>query len=435
MNQKSKPSRRDFLKGSSAVLAGTALAGGLSVARSAHAAGDDQIKISLVGCGGRGTGAAANCLSVPEENIKLVAVADAFEDQAVGAVERLGERFGDKVDVPPERTFVGFDACQKAIDCGVDLVLLVTPPGFRPMQYRAAVEAGKHVFMEKPVCVDAPGFRSVMETNKLADQKGLKVAVGLNSRHTAPVIETVKRIHDGAVGEVMFERAYCNNAGVWVRPRRPGQTEMEYQMRNWFYFVWLCGDHIVEQHVHLIDQANWIMQDHPIEANGMGGREVRKGKEYGQIFDHHFVEYTYADGAKMFSQCRHIKGCWSSGGTFAHGPDGVAGTGGTITGRNAWQYSGDHIGGHQQEHNDLIEMIRRDAKYNEGWFGATSSMTAVLGRMATYSGQVVKWDEAVAKGPDEMPQTLAWDAQPPVLPDPDGGYQSSVPVPGVYKAY
>ncbi|NQT40681.1 MAG: Gfo/Idh/MocA family oxidoreductase, partial [Planctomycetes bacterium] len=285
----SKPNRREFVKGSAAAAA-AALAGGLTMARRVHAAGGDRIKIALIGCGGRGTGAASQCLSVPNENIRLIAVADAFEDRATRSLATLKGKFGDKVDVPPDRVFTGFDAYRQAIDCEADLVLLVTPPGFRPMQYKAAIEAGRRVFMEKPVCVDAPGFRSVMETNKLADEKGLQVAVGLNSRHTAPVVETVRRIHDGAVGALQFTRAYCNNAGVWVRPRQPGQTEMEYQMRNWFYFVWLCGDHIVEQHVHLIDQANWIKDDHPVEANGMGGREVRKGKDHGQIFDHHFNE-------------------------------------------------------------------------------------------------------------------------------------------------
>ncbi|MBN2473349.1 MAG: Gfo/Idh/MocA family oxidoreductase [Pirellulales bacterium] len=432
MSETKQPSRREFLKGSTAALASTALVGGLSIARTAHAAGGDEIKIALVGCGGRGTGAAVNCLSV-EDNLKLVAVADAFEDRAKAALQQLQTRFGGKVDVPEERVFVGFDAYRGAIDSGADLVLLVTPPGFRPMQYKAAVEAGKHVFMEKPVCVDAPGFRSVMETNRAADQKNLKVAVGLNSRHTPPCVETVKRVHDGAVGEILFERAYGNNPGVWVRPRTPAQTEMEYQMRNWYYFVWLCGDLIVEQHVHLIDLANWLKQDHPVEANGMGGREVRKGKDHGQIFDHHFVEYTYADGSKMFSQCRHIAGCANRAGTFAHGPDGVAATNGTISGKRPWQYTGPKVSGHQQEHVDLIEALRKDLKYNEGWFGATSSMTAVLGRMATYSGKVVAWDEAVEKGPDEMPKALAFSAEPPVLPDAGGNYP--VPVPGVYQPY
>jgi len=335
--------------------------------------------------------------------------------------------------VPDDRVFTGFDGYRKALACGIDLVLLVTPPGFRPAQYRAAVEAGKHIFMEKPVCVDAPGFRSVMETNKLAEEKGLKVAVGLNSRHSPPCVESIRRIRDGAIGPLRLLRAYCNNAGVWVRPRTAAQTEMEYQMRNWYYFVWLCGDHIVEQHVHLLDRANWIQGDHPIEANGQGGREVRKGPDHGEIFDHHFVEYTYADGTKLMSQCRHIPGCANLGGTYAHGIDGVGDSSGEITGKSPWKYAGPRPSGHAQEHVDWIEAIRGNAKYNEGWFGATSSMTAVLGRMATYSGQVVKWDDAVAKGPDEMPKRLAFDADPPVKPDAQGKYP--VPVPGVFKPY
>ena len=432
MNTSKRSSRREFLKRSAAVRAGSALAGGLSIARSAYAAGTERIRIALVGCGGRGSGAAANCLDA-NKKVQLVAMADAFADRLRGSLEQLKKRHADQIDVPEERMFVGFDGYRKAIDCNVDLVLLVTPPGFRPMQYRAAVEAGKHIFMEKPVCVDAPGFRSVMETNKLADQKGLKVAVGLNSRHSPACVESIKRARDGAIGELKYLRAYCNNAGVWVRPRQPGQSEMEYQMRNWYYFVWLSGDHIVEQHVHLLDRADWIKGDHPVEANGMGGREVRKGKDHGQIFDHHFDEFTYADGTKLFSQCRHIPGCARMTSTIAHGVDGVADSSGEITGKSAWKYTGPRVSGHAQEHVDWIEAIQNDAKYNEGYFGATSSMTAVLGRMATYSGQIVRWDDAVAKGPDEMPQQFAFNATPPVVPDENGNYPA--PVPGVFKPY
>ena len=431
MNETKKATRREFLTGSK-VAAGAAVAGGLTLARSAHGAGSDVIRIGLVGCGGRGTGAAVNCMDASKK-IRLVAVADAFIDRAQSSLQRLAQGHADQLDVTADRIFAGFDGYQNVLQCDIDLILLVTPPGFRPMQYRAAVEAGKHIFMEKPVCVDAPGFRSVMETNKLADEKDLKVAVGLNSRHTPPCVESIARMHDGAIGELKLLRAYCNNAGVWVRPRQPGQSEMEYQMRNWFYFVWLCGDHIVEQHVHLIDRANWIKGDHPVEANGMGGREVRKGPDHGQIFDHHFNEFTYADGTKLYSQCRHIVGCARMGGTIAHGVDGVGDSSGTITGKNPWEYTGPQVSGHAQEHVDWLEAIEKGAKYNEGWFGATSSMTAVLGRMATYSGLVVRWDDAVAKGPDEMPPTLAFDVAPPVLPDANGKYP--VPMPGVFKPY
>ncbi len=432
MPKHDKVSRRTFLRRSSNLAAGASLAGGLGIAHAAHAAGSDQIKIALVGCGGRGVGAASNCLDV-KDNIKLVAVADAFEDKARNAAASLQKRHGDKVDLPPERIFWGFDAYAKALQAGIDLVLLVTPPGFRPQQYHAAVEAGKHVFMEKPCCVDAPGFRSLQETNKLAEKKGLLVAVGLNSRHSPARLAAIQRVHDGAVGPIAFLRSYGNNAGVWVRPRQPGQTEMEYQMRNWYYFNWLCGDLIVEQTVHLIDQANWAKGACPVEANGMGGRQVRSGKDHGQAFDHFFVEYTYADGCKLFCQARHIPGCFSLSDTVAHGPLGTASLQGKITGQKAWQYHGPKASGHAQEHVDLIAALRKGEKYHEGWYGATSSMTAILGRMACYSGRIVRWDDAVAKGPNEMPPTLAFDADPPVKPDVQGRYP--VPTPGVYKAY
>jgi predicted dehydrogenase len=404
------------------------------MARAAHAAGSDELKIALVGCGGRGTGAASDCLS-SSENIKLVAMADAFEDRLTGALGRLKPHFGEKIDVPPERQFVGLDAYKKAIDCGVDVVLLATPPGFRPMQYAAAIEAGKHVFMEKPCCTDAPGFRSLMKTNELADEKSLRVVVGLQ-RHAEPrYIETIKRIKDGAIGDLMFLRVYWNGSPVWTVKKKPEWTNMYYQIRDWYYFVWLCGDHIAEQHVHNIDIGNWVKGDHPVEAQGMGGRELRRDEDQGQIFDHHAVEFTFADGTKMFSQCRQMPGCAGRISEHAHGTKGTSNCAGLIQADQRWRYRGPGVNPYRQEHVNLINAIRNSEKLNEGWYGATSSMTAVLGRMATYSGKVVKWDDAVAKGPNEMPEKLAFDANPPVMPDPDGTYRSSIPVPGVYQPY
>jgi len=445
-----RASRRDFLKGSAAVSAGAALAGGLGIARSAHAAGSDLIKACLIGCGGRGQGAIRNLLNV-QDNIKVVAVADAFEGNAKGAAKSLKaeEAYKAKAEIPDDHVFWGLDAYKKAIACGVDLVVTAAPPGFRPIHYKAAIEAGKHVFMEKPCCVDAPGFRSLLETNKLAEEKGLKVGVGLQRHHEPRYIETIKRIHDGALGELMFQRVYWNGGGVWVRTReelaqRLGRTptEMEYQVHNWYYFVWLSGDHICEQHVHNLDIANWVYNKsgdpkaaHPVEANGMGGRQVRKGKDVGQIYDHHAVEFTYADGSKVFSQCRHITNTWSPVMEHAHGTKGESNCCGQIDGAQKWRYRGPNPNPYDQEHVDLLKAIRSGEKYHEGWFGATSSFTAVFGRMATYSGQVVKWDEAVAKGPDEMPKVFAWDADPAVKPGPDGGYEHAVAVPGVYKPY
>lgn len=442
-----KPSRRDFLK--SSAVAGAALAGGLSLARSVHAAGSEQIKVALIGCGGRGSGAIRDCMAA-DPAIRVIAVADAFEDKAQNAAKGLRKDFPDRADIKPENVFAGLDAYQKAIDAGVDMIVTATPPGFRPMVYAAAVKAGKHVFMEKPCCVDAPGFRSLMESNKLADEKGLKVGVGFQRRHEPSYVETIKRIHDGAIGKLMYLRAYWNGDGIWNRPRKPGMTEMQFQVNNWYHFTWLSGDNICEQHIHNLDVCNWAKNDHPVEANGMGGcstRYVGKNKGTGQIFDHHFVEFTYADGTKMFSQCRHMANTWGNVSEAAHGTEGESNCNGWIKGKEEWRFraagagkgkgkgkgKGGAISSMVQEHKDLIAAIRNGDKYNEGYHGATSSFTAVLGRMATYSGQVVKWDEAVAKGTSEFPQQLAWDAKAPISPNENGDYP--IAIPGVYKAY
>ena len=435
MSQSRKSSRRDFLKSSSAVAAGAALAGGLSIARGAHAAGDDSLKVALIGCGGRGTGAGGNCLKVPD-NVKLVAVADVFEKRARTARDALKKQFGDKVDVPEDRVFVGLDAYQKAIGCGVDMVIIATPPGFRPLQYKAAIEAGKHVFMEKPLCTDAPGFRSLIQTNKLADQKGLKVGVGLQRHHEPRYLETLKRIRDGAIGEIMFLQAYWNQGNIWTKPRQPGDTELAYQLRNWQYFYYFGGDHIVEQHVHNLDVVNWVKDAHPVEANGMGGRQRRdEFPDMGQIYDHHFVEFTYADGTKMFSQCRQMDGCWGQVGEKVYGTKGVATCDSKIEGENAWTYPGRQINSKDREHVDLNKAIRSGEKYNEAWYGATSTMTAVLGRMATYSGKLVTWEDAVAKGPKIVPENLTWDSEMPIMPDENGTYKHAVAVPGVTQPF
>lgn len=431
-------SRRAFLQ-ASALTAGAAVSAQLSLGRSAHAAGSDVLKIALIGCGGRGTGAAANCLNVQRitgEKVKLVAVADAFEDRARGALAQLRKEYADQVDVPADCVFVGLDAYQRAIQSDADLVVMASPPGFRPMQYAAAVKAGKHVFMEKPCCTDAPGYRSLVESNKLADQKNLKVVVGLQRHHQAEYLQGVREIHEGKLGDVQFLRVYWNGSGGGARDLGPrpqnDPQEMTFQVRNWGCFVWLYGDNIVEQHVHNIDIANWVMSPqlgpnmaHPVEANGMGGR-VNPGN-YGDIFDHHFVEFTYANGTKMFSQSRHIQGTWDQVNESVHGSKG---TRSVATGGGPKLESGNP---YDQEHVDLIKAIRKNERLNEGWFGAVSSMTAVLGRMATWSGQVVKWDDAVAKGPSEFPERLAWDAKPRHLPGPDGRYPMAMP--GVYKPY
>jgi len=436
----SRVSRRAFLKASTLAVGGASVAGGLGIARSAHAAGSDVIKLALIGAGGRGSGAAAQLMTA-DKNLKLVAIADAFQQRATGALANLQRQFAQQVDVPADRLFVGLDAYQKALATDADLVVLATPPGFRPLHYAAAIQAGKHVFMEKPCCVDGAGYRVLMETNKLADQNNRLVGVGLQRRHEAGYKEAIKQVQDGALGDILFLRVYWNGVGIWNRRREPDMTEMQYQVLNWYHFCWLSGDNICEQHVHNLDVGNWAKGDqHPVEANGMGActaRYLGQNKGTGQIFDQHFVEFVYADGSRMFSQCRHLKNCFNAVAEFVHGTKGTAACNrpaGAAKGRkktkDAPGQKAKDVGGHQQEQIDLVAALRAGQRYNEGYYGATSSMTAVLGRLATYSGQVVKWEDAVASKLSEFPQRLAWDAPAPVLKDADGNYP--IPTPGVF---
>jgi myo-inositol 2-dehydrogenase/D-chiro-inositol 1-dehydrogenase len=433
MDHSAESTRRDFLKTSSVVALGTTALGTLGLNSSVYASGDDTIKIGLVGCGGRGTGAATQALST-NGNVKLVAVGDAFEDNARNVLQGVKGGLGDKSDrvqVSPEKIFTGFDAYQKVIDSGVDLVLLATPPGFRPIHFEYAVKAGKNIFMEKPVAVDAPGVRQVLEANKIAKEKKLKVGVGLQRHHQAPYLEAIQRIHDGAIGDVMAMRVYWNGGGVWDPriKREQAKSEMEYQMRNWYYYNWLCGDHICEQHIHNLDVGNWVKQGHPVKANGMGGRQVRTDKKYGEIYDHHYVEFEYKDGSRMYSQCRHIPNTWNSVSEFVHGTKGNANPGGQVMpfAGSAYRFEGNHKDPYQVEHDDLAAAIRKGLEYNEADNGAHSSMTSILGRMCTYSGKELTWDAAINSNISLMPKNFSFDADPPVMPREDGSYPIAVP--------
>ena len=430
--------RRDFLNTSALAGAGAALVVPAGFSSSLFASGDDTVKVGLVGCGGRGTGAAGQALST-NGNVKLTAVGDAFPENARGVVDAvkngLGSK-GERVQVKPENIFDGLDAYQKVIDSGVDLVILATPPGFRPIHFEYAVKAGKHVFMEKPVAVDAPGVRQVIEANKLAKEKKLKVGVGLQRHHQAGYLETIKRIKDGAIGDIIALRAYWNGGGVWDprKTREQCRTEMEYQVLNWYYYNWLSGDHICEQHIHNLDVCNWVMggkdaeSAYPIKANGMGGRQVRTDKKYGEIFDHHYVEYEYASGARMYSQCRHIRGCWDSVSEFVHGSKGNSNPAGGIYTRDGnWNFSEKQKDPYQVEHDDLFAAIRKGTEYNEGDNGAYSSMTAILGRLCTYSGKEITWENAINSNVSLAPKSYSWDAEPPVKANADGVYPIAVP--------
>ncbi|QDS91643.1 Inositol 2-dehydrogenase [Roseimaritima multifibrata] len=442
--QESNPSRRNFIKGTTAVVAAGAMTtGNMKIARGAHAFGSDQIKIGLVGCGGRGRGATIQALNTDGGETKLVAVADAFDFQIKDALKTIQKQHPGKAEVEQDNQFVGLDAYKGVMNSDCDVVILATPPGFRPLHMDNAINAGKHVFMEKPVATDVAGVRRVLEVGKLAKEKGLAVQVGLQRHHEFRYREVIDKIHNGAIGDIVSARAYWNGGGVWVRPRKPEQSELEYQTYNWYYFNWLCGDHINEQHIHNLDVINWAMQGNPIEAQGQGGREVRTSIDTGQIFDHHMVEFTYPGdhNPKLFSQCRHIRGCWNSVSEHLSGTTGFA----DVSAAKIYDNKGKLIfqseakeangKGWQQEHYDLFAALRAGETPNEAEYGAKSTMTSILGRMATYSGKTVKWDDAMASDHAlaDFDSLTSFDQLPPITPDDEGRYK--VPVPGTTKPF
>lgn len=401
---------------------------------------DDVIKVALIGCGGRGTGAAVQALST-KQNVQLVAMADAFKDRLDDSYKNITDALEDKksrVQVKEENKFVGFDGYKHAIALA-DVVILTTPPGFRPIHFEEAVNQGKQIFMEKPVATDPAGIQRVLAAAEVAKQKKLNVVVGLQRRYQNSYRDIIKRVQDGAIGDITSAQAWWNNDGVWVRPRQAGQTEMEYQMRNWYYFVWLCGDHINEQHIHNLDVINWALDAYPVQAQGMGGREVRKGKDYGQIFDHHYVEFQYANGVTLNSQCRHIKNTASKVDELLVGTKGkVFCADARITdhkGKVIYQFDKTKENQpYQNEHDELFAAVAKgEYKFHDAERGAKSTMTSLLGRMATYSGQIIEWDKAINSGINIMPKVYAFDAEPPVLPDANGLYP--VAVPGVTKYF
>lgn len=443
-NMPNHKGRRAFVKQGGLLSTGIIAAPMMSQANYFSGA-DDVIKIALIGCGGRGTGAALQALQ-SKQNVKLVAMADAFRDRLDSCYKNItSEDLSDAgtkgsvkamVDVPEDRKFVGFDAYLKAIPLA-DVVILATPPGFRPIHFEEAVNQGKHIFMEKPVATDPEGVKKVLAAAAVAKTKKLNVVVGLQRHYQNSYRELYKR--KDLIGDITSAQAWWNNDGVWVNPRKPEQTEMEYQMRNWYYFNWLCGDHITEQHIHNIDVINWFKGAYPIKAQGFGGREVRKGKDHGEIFDHHFVEFHYADGSILNSQCRHIPK------TSAKVDELIIGTKGKIfcgaanirdhKGTVLYQFDRKQENDpYQNEHVELFAAIAKgEYKFADAENGAKSTMTSILGRMATYSGQVVEWDKALNSGLNLQPEKYAWDAMPKTLPDENGRYK--VAVPGVTKFY
>lgn len=354
-------------------------------------------------------------------------MADVIPSQIPASYSQLKQRFGDRVDVPIERRFIGFNAYQSAM-AACDIAVLATPPGFRPSHFEEAVTQGKHVFMENPVATDAPGVRRILAAAATARAKNLKVATGLQRRYDTAYLDTVRRLQDGAIGSIAGMRCYWNSAPPWVKTRIAGETEMQYQLRNWYHFVWLSGDHVVEQHSHNLDVANWVLGSHPLRCWGNGGRQVRTGKDYGEIFDHFSLEYEYANGVRLFSSCRQIPGCWNQVGEHCIGYAGTADVGAAvIQGPQTWRFSGSRSSPYQMTQNKLVEAIRNNHELNDAEEAARSTLTAILGRMATYSGKEVTWDQALNSNVDLFPRVVSWDALPKVVPKVDGTYPIAIP--------
>lgn len=435
--RKSFTSRRRFLQTSTAAAVGAGLAFHHGLPRSAHAAasGGETLRVGLVGCGGRGRGAAVQALTA-DPNTRLVALADAFADYVEQSVPILKKtEVGDRVTVDPDHRFAGFDAYQKLIDSDVDVVLLAAPPHFRPVHLKACVDAGKHVFAEKPVAVDAPGIRAVLAACEAAKQTNLSIVSGLMYRYERAKLETMKRIHDGAIGDIVAIQTTYNVGPPWFRNKehQPDWTEMQYQMRNWYPFTWLSGDHNVEQHVHSLDKAAWVLQDQPPHrAWGSGGRQVRSEPAIGNIFDHHCVTYEYDNGVRVYSHCRRQAGCSNNI------SDIIMGTKGRcdlmkhrIEGETNWRFQGSNPNKYVAEHEALFESIRSGQPLNNGVYMAHSTMWAILGRMCTYTGREITWEQAMESQEDLSPEVYAWDADPPILPNEDGSYP--IAIPGVTK--
>ncbi len=417
-------SRRTFLKASAATAAVTA-----ATLPGAYAAGGDEVlRVGLIGCGGRGTGAAREALRA-DPKVKLVAMCDAFMDRLQDSLNDLKKvkDISAKVDVTPDRCFDGFDGYKKLLDCGVDVVLLTTPPGFRPIHLRAAVEAGKHVFCEKPVAVDAPGVRSVIESAKLAKAKGTGLCSGYCFRYDKAKRETVKRIHDGVIGDVSAMHITYLTGPLWWRGNDPKWTPMEYQMRNWYYYSWLSGDFIVEQHCHNFDKANWVLKGAvPISATGVGGRQVRTDSKYGNIYDHFACTLEFPGGVKIFSACRQMDRCQSDVNDHVIGTKGQAQLMKHLiepAKGEAWEYEGEVKSMYQVEHDELFASIRAGKPINDGEAAALSSSMAIFAREAAYSGQRITWKQFINSEKSLAPKEYAW-GENPVM---------GVPMPGNYK--
>jgi predicted dehydrogenase len=418
-----RPSRRSFLRNSAVAAVGTA---SMAHVPNAFAAGADEIKVGVIGCGGRGTGAAENICEAANgtHNVKIHALADVFQGQVDRCADQLSKNdvVGDKFDVSDERKFAGFDAYQQVIDC-CDLIILATPPGFRPQHIEATIKAGKNLFTEKPVAVDGTGIRKVLASAEEAKKKGLAVVAGTQRRHQSGYIESMRRIADGALGDVITARVFWNQGNIWVRPRQPGMDDMAYQLHNWYHFLWLCGDHIVEQHVHNLDVARWAFGDeHPSSCVGMGGQQVNTGEGFGQSYDHFAVDFAFPSGRHVLSMCRQIDGCDKDVSEYIVGSRGEAHLmPGNYSFPDGRIRARGEVNPYVQEHIDLLDSIASGQPINELEQVAYSTLTAIMGRDSAYTGKEITWEEALNSTLDTFPSELKWGPRPEVI----------VPKPGV----
>ena len=403
-------SRRSFIRGAATLAAGLAA---LERLPGAHAAGSDEIRVGLVGCGSRGTGAALNALGAAA-GVRVVALADAFRDRLDECRAALAAQHPDAATVREDHCFVGMDAADALLRTDANYVILAEPPGFRPVHIAAAVRAGRHVFAEKPVAVDAAGVRTCLDLGTEIGRRGLGFAAGTQYRHFDPYIQAMARLHDGAIGTLTGARAYYNTSELWHRDRQPEWSDLEYQMRNWLYYTWLSGDHITEQFIHNLDAINWAFRAVPRRAVATGGRQVRTAPEYGHIYDHFAVVYEYPDGATCTAMCRQQNGCEKKVGNEFTGTTGhaVVLPDYTISGARSWKYEGEPNDMYVQEHTDLIASIRAGRPLNELRQVAESTLTAVMGRMSGYTGRSITWEEALAAGESLMPERLEWGPMP-----------------------
>ena len=429
-------SRRQFTK-----VAGLATAGVIISSNSVWAANSNTLKVGLIGCGGRGTGAAEQALNA-DSNVVLTAMADAFSDHLQGSYSSLKNKFGDKVQVAEKNKYVGLDAFQKLIDSDVDVVLLAAPPAFRPSHLEAAVNAGKHIFCEKPFAVDAPGLRRVIAAAKKAKEKDLSLVSGFCWRYHIPKRETFNRVLDGQIGEIVSAEATYNTGELWYKERQKGWSDMEYQLRNWLYYNWLSGDHIIEQAIHSVDMLSWAMGDEaPVKISGTGGRQKRIAEKYGNVYDHFGITYEYSNGTKAYVFCRQQSGTAPS---YAVELTGLGGkclvdcrTGlHEIKGENPWKYDDDTKftdenaykkskvkNMYQQEHDELFASIRSGKPMNDGEWMTRSNLLAMAGRMAAYTGEVISYEQALSSMEVLFPENLSWNTK----------YDVPIAIPGVTK--